>query len=305
MSLTSDLTSREYHEGSPLANRLGLQIARALVMNRRITRACQARPTAKHPAYEALVRDGVASIPDFLPGDVFARVLEEVQAARRAGLFTTAPCREDNGIIEDLVSVGKNRQHFPVTYGTFKAEQALRELVGDIIGRTPDTTSLIISVMRQSLEPTTPVQIIGSNYIHADIHFPSVKAWLYLNDIDESNGAFIFAPGSHRLSLGRLAYEYEASIRVAKAKATGSVHSTLPYGLVRMPRPDQLRAMGIQEKSMVGRANTLVIANTMGFHRRGSFQPNVTRNLLMLRFGDRSAPKSTTASARRPATEPA
>lgn len=292
VGFANDLTSREYHEGSPLANRLGLQLARALVMNRRINQARHARATPAHRAYQALARDGVASIPDFLPAEVFAAVTAEFEAARGAGLLITAPCVEDNGVIEDLVAVGKNRQHFPVTFRTFSEDQSLRDLVGDIIGRTPDSTSLIISVMRQSLEPTTPTRMIGSNYIHADIHFPSVKAWLYLNDIDEANGAFIFAPGSHRLTLGRLAYEYEASVRVARARSAGAVHSTVPYGLARMPRPDQLRQMGIVEKSMVGKANTLVIANTMGFHRRGTFQPNLTRNMLMLRFGDRSVPKA-------------
>jgi hypothetical protein len=54
-----------------------------------------------------------------------------------------------------------------------------------------------------------------------------------------------------------------------------------------MPRPEQLKRMGIAERSTCGKANTLVIANTMGFHRRGEFQPDITRNLLMLRFGDR------------------
>ncbi len=295
MSLKQDLTSREYHEGSPLANRLGLQLARTWIMNRRIARACQERRPV-HPAYEALTRDGVASIPDFLPAEVFQAISREFTSAREAGLLVTAPCVEDNGVIEDLVSVGKHRQHFPVTHSTFRENQSLRDLVGDIIGRTPDTTSLIISVMRQSLEPTTPARMIGSNYIHADIHFPSVKAWLYLNDIDESNGAFIFAPGSHRLTLGRLAYEYEASVRVAKAKTGGAIRSAVPYGLVRIPRADQLRQMGIREKSFVGKANTLVVANTMGFHRRGSFQPNFTRNLLMLRFGDRSVTKGPKAA---------
>jgi hypothetical protein len=157
-----------------------------------------------------------------------------------------------------------------------------------VIGRTPASTSLIFSIMRKSLEPTAPQRLIGSNYIHADIHFPTVKAWLYMNDIDESNGAFVYAPRSQRLTLGRLVYEYEASVRVARSKVDGVIRSTVPYGLARMPRPNQMRLMGIKERSTCGKANTLVIANTMGFHRRGEFEPGKTRNLLMLRFGDRS-----------------
>ena len=43
-------------------------------------------------------------------------------------------------------------------------------------------------------------------------------------------------------------------------------------------------------------ANTLLIANTMGFHRRGEFAPGKTRDLLMIRFGDRSSKKRQDAS---------
>lgn len=287
MSFASHLTSREYHEGAPLTNRLGLQLARTLVMNALVKHACRRRPPSRHAAYDRLMRDGVVAIPNYLPPEIFQAVSEEYAAARAAGLLTTAPCVEDNGVIEDVVAVGKNREHFPVTYRTLAGDQSLRELVGDVIGQTPSSTALVISVMRQSPVPTTPARLVGANYIHADAHFPTLKAWLYLNDIDESNGAFTYAPGSHRVSWGRLAYEYEASIRVARAKHNGAVHTTIPYGLARMPRPDQLRKMGIQERAMVGKANTLIIANTMGFHRRGTFQPEVTRDMLALRFGDR------------------
>ncbi len=260
-------------------------------MNRRIREACRQRPRSNHPAYGDLVRDGVASIPDFLPPDVFLAVSAEFESARQANLLQPAPVVEDNGIVEDVIAVGKNRQHFPVTYQALGNNQALRDLVGDIIGRTPDSTSLVISVMRQSPEPVTPTRRIGAHYLHADVHFPSVKAWLYLNDVDERNGAMLFAPGSHRITLGRLSYEYEASIRVAREHSRGAVRSDVPYGLVRMPSSTQQRRMGIVERPCLGKANTLLIANTMGFHRRGTFEPGVTRNLLMLRFGDRSVPK--------------
>jgi hypothetical protein len=286
-SLTTPFTTRDYHDGTVLANRLGLQLARAFVMQARVRRARRERPRPSHPAFEMLLRDGIAVLPRFLPDEVFASVRAEFEAARRQGLLKPAPCVEDNGVVEDTAAVGKNRQHFPVIWREFGENQALRELVGDIIGETPRNTALVLSVMRKSTEPTAPTRLIGSNYIHADTHFPTVKAWLYLNDIDETNGALVYAPGSHRLSWGRLLYEYEASIRVARSKVNGAVHTSVPYGLVRMPRPEQLKRMGIAERSTCAKANTLVIANTMGFHRRGEFQPDTTRNLLMLRFGDR------------------
>jgi len=283
------LNGREYHEGTVLANRLGLQIARTLVMNARIRRAAQARARKANPIREALIRDGAVLIPDFLPAESFSAVRAEFESARESGLFVPQPCVEDNDTIEETAGLGKNKKAFPVTRRLFTEHGALLELVGDVIGRTPDNVSLLIQVMRKSPVHVDPVRLIGTHYIHADVHFPTIKAWLYLNDVDQTNGATMYALGSQRITMARLAYEYDASVRVAQAKTQGALHSETPYGLVRMPTREQLQRMGVREVPMSGRANTLFIANTQGFHRRGDFQQGKTRDLLAIRFGDRGS----------------
>ncbi len=281
-------SGREYHEGSVLANRLGLQIVRALVMNREIRTARRALPTtSQSPEADVIHRDGVLVIPSFLPADVFAAVKEEYDSACHAGLLEAPECVEDNGVIERRIRVGRNRERFAVTRRALGDSHRLRTLAAAVTGRLPDKVSLIVSIMSSATGPTAPSRLIGSNYIHADIHFPSVKAWLYLNDVDESNAAMTYARCSHRLSLGRLAYEYEASVRVARAKQRTAVGQTVAYGLVRVPTEAQLARMAIREEPLCGPANTLVIADTMGFHRRGEFQGNRTRDLLNIRFNDR------------------
>jgi hypothetical protein len=278
---------REYHEGTVLANRLGFQIARTLVMNARIRRAAEARGLRPNPIREALRRDGAVLIPDFLPEESFQAVRTEFDAARAAGLFLPQPCVEDNDTIEESAGLGKNKKAFPVTRRIFKEHRELLDLVGDVIGRTPEDVSLLIQVMRKSPVHVDPVRLIGTHYIHADVHFPTIKAWLYLSDVDDTNGATMYAPGSHRLTLARLAYEYDASVRVARARERGTIHSETPYGLVRMPTSEQLDRMGVRAVPMTGKANTLFIANTQGFHRRGEFQLGKTRDLLAIRFNDR------------------
>jgi hypothetical protein len=288
------MEGREYHEGTVLANRLGFQIARTLVMNARIRRAAEARGLKPNPIREALARDGAVLIPNFLPEESFAAVRTEFEAARSAGLFVPQPCVEDNDTIEETAGLGKNKKAFPVTRRLLTEHGELLGLVGDVIGRTPDNVSLLIQVMRKSPVHVDPVRLIGTHYIHADVHFPTIKAWLYLNEVDETNGATMYALGSQRITLARLAYEYDASIRVARAKQRGTIHTETPYGMVRMPTPEQLERMGVRALPMSGKANTLFIANTQGFHRRGDFQPGRTRDLLAIRFGDRGA-KTTNA----------
>jgi hypothetical protein len=288
------LTGREYHEGSVLANRLGLQLVRVWAMNRHISHARRALGVTVPPEATILERDGVLVLHDFLPAEVFATVRREYAAAREAGLLEPPDCFEDNGVVERRIRVGKNRDRFPVTRDALVQNEWLRVLVGGILGQPPPEIALVISVMMRSEEATAPQRLIGSNYIHADIHFPTVKAWLYLNDIDESNAALRYARGSHRMTLARLAYEYDASVRVARAKETIAVGKDVAYGRVRMPTAAQLDRMRVKDEPLSGRANTLVIANTMGFHRRGEFQPGVTRDMINVRFGDRKA-KATAA----------
>jgi hypothetical protein len=282
-------TSREYHEGSAAANLLGLQFARIWVMNRQIARARRAYQRVRSPELATLERDGVLVLRDFLPPDTFAAVRREYECARADGLLEAPDCFEDNGVVEQRIRVGKHKDRFPETRRALLGHERMRDLVAQTIGQAPPEVALVISVMMQSDETTAPERLIGSNYIHADIHFPTVKAWLYLNDIDESNGAFRYARGSHRLTPARLAYEYDASVRVARARMRTAVGRDVAYGLVRQPTAQQCARMGIQDEAISSPANTLVVANTMGFHRRGEFQPGLAREMINIRFGDRKS----------------
>jgi hypothetical protein len=286
-ALSQRLESPAYHEGSVFANRLGLQLARALAMKRKIEHARRASGMTPSRNAETLRRDGVLMIPDFLPAEVFRTVQQEYADARAAGLLEPPECFEDNGVIERRIRIGKHQNGFPVTRAALLQHEGLRELWSAVLGRHPESLSLIISVMSKADATIAPDRLIGSNYIHADVHFPTVKAWLYLNNVDEGNAAMTYARRSNQLTWARLAYEYEVSIRVAKAKKTVEIGRTVPYGRVRMPTPEQLARMGVREEPLCGRANTLVVADTMGFHRRGEFQDDRTRDLLMIRFNDR------------------
>jgi hypothetical protein len=289
------LAGGEYHSGSVLANRFGLQLARALTMNADFALRRREEDKELQPYVDAFDRDGVVAIPEFLPSDVFAAVSEEARSSYDAGLFKSEVV-EDNSVIEEALSINKHPERFPAIRLHVAENQWLRRLAATLL-RMPEVggTAVEISYMHKSLDAPAPKKLVGTNYIHADVHYPSVKAWLFLSDIDETNGAFIYAKGTHRLTLARLAYEYEASVRVAKAKREGTVRRSIPYGRLRIPTENQLRAMEIQETAMTGPANTLVLASTMGFHRRGEFEEARRREQLAIKFGDRpTASKSPT-----------
>jgi hypothetical protein len=91
-----------------------------------------------------------------------------------------------------------------------------------------------------------------------------MKAWLFLTDVAEDEGPFVYVPGSHRMTPERLAWEHETSIRAAEAADTYSAR-----GSFRATPADLERMHLKQPVAFAVPANTLVVADTVGFHARG------------------------------------
>jgi hypothetical protein len=289
--LADHFTAPEYHVGSPLANRLGLQLGRAFVMKAGHRRRKQPVDADLQPYVDAFERDGCLTVESFLPEDVFEQVRAECRTLHDEGLFKSEVV-EDNSVVEESSSVKRFADRMPVTVEHVARNSFLRRL-GPALTRLEHgrPKEVQVSYMYKAVDAPKPKRLVGSNYIHADLHYQSVKAWLFLDDVDERNGAFVFAKGSHKLRPARLAYEYEASVRVAKIKSRDGLRRDVPYGLVRKPTDQQLRAMGIEETVLGGPANTLIVATVMGFHRRGEFEEGRRREQIQIKFNDRPAPK--------------
>lgn len=107
---------------------------------------------------------------------------------------------------------------------------------------------------------------------HADTFHPTMKAWLFLDDVDDVNGPFNYVSGSHRLSWARLKWEYQNSIEGSRLGNTYARRGSLRISEA------QLRSNGFgPPKAFKVPANTLVMADTFGFHRRGEARSNSSR----------------------------
>jgi len=100
--------------------------------------------------------------------------------------------------------------------------------------------------------------------LHADTFHPTVKSWLFVSDVDENNGPFSYVPTSNQLTKQRLKWEYKRS---QAARHINDGYSE--KGSFRLDT-DDLEKLGLpQPVGFKARKNTLVIANTFGFHCRG------------------------------------
>jgi ectoine hydroxylase-related dioxygenase (phytanoyl-CoA dioxygenase family) len=85
---------------------------------------------------------------------------------------------------------------------------------------------------------------------------PTFKVFVYLNDVDETNGAFVYDIGSHREGYFRMMCNYY------EGKLTGTA---VPNREVRNP------------VSVVGKRGTAILFNPLGIHRGGFITPGTER----------------------------
>jgi hypothetical protein len=242
--------------GSRWLNGRGLHVARvrladAMCRWRRGRLARHVRPEWR----EAFDRDGFVAIPDIIPPDEFA-------ALREAVLTYRGPAREIRQ--GDAIT-----RRLAVDPDMLAAIPALCRLL-----QRKDIAALFHYVAGYRIEPLHYIQTIVSKVggdepdpqetLHADSFHSSMKAWLFFNAVDVESGPFTYVPSSHRFTPERLAWERARSLNDPRAIDRMSARGS--------PRvePQDLAAMKLPEpRALAVPANTLVVADTVGFHARG------------------------------------
>jgi hypothetical protein len=210
----------------------------------------------------AFDRDGFVLKRDFLPPALFAQLRD--QALGFAG-----PARE-------MVQGDTITRRIALDPEALSAIPAARALLAD-----PAWRGLLRYVGTADAEPVTYIQTILSHIndaepdpqtaFHADTFHATVKAWLFLTDVAADEGPFAYVPGSHRDTPARLAWERATSLRVIAGADRLSARGSFRI------REEELPALGLPAPQYFGvPANSLVVADTHGFHARGpSVRPSV------------------------------
>jgi hypothetical protein len=260
--------------GSPALNRRGLhatriKLAHDLAQYRRNHLATLVAPEDR----AAFDRDGFVMKRNFLEAGHFAQLKDQALTYR-------GPARE-------MVQGDTITRRIALDGPALKAMPLLAGLI-----RRTDWRGLMRYVGSFDQEPLYYIQTILSQVsdaapdpqtnLHADTFHPSVKAWLFLTDVAEDEGPFVYVPGSHRLTQERLQWEREMSIEAAglsdRYSARGSFRVD-PAALERMRLP--------KPQAFAVPANTLVVADTVGFHARG-FSARPSRRVEVWAFGRRN-----------------
>ena len=235
--------------------------------------------TKHEPLVKKLKQDGIVCIEDFLSREEFAAVLEEYES--NYDQFHISPTLKypvqkryalDKNRIEESKSLQKRG---PV----LKKLLVNRESIEYLVQRyTKRKFGLSPSVLYG--EEYYPESDLGkksdSNSVmtHYDVPYHSLKIFYYINDVNESNGAFHYSYGSHRFNWRRLFLEYFTANNIAARRR--------PW--VNFADCSLLEHYEKNLKPVVGKANTLFIFDAMGIHKRGAFSTTKPRRTAQISY---------------------
>ena len=215
--------------------------------------------------------DGFIIKRDFLPPDVFADLVAQVRDLR-------APARE----ITEGDTITRHIALDPAALDRVPAARLLLDL--------PQYRNLLRYAGSSAAAPMVYIQTVLAGAIagppdpapdpqldlHTDTFHPTVKAWLFLTDVEPDAMPFVYVPGSHRLTPQRL--EWERAMSIAASRQVGAAARQPDQKLIRAISPSVLPELGLPPpRAISAPANTLIVADTFGFHARGASARPTTR----------------------------
>ena len=250
--------------GSKLLNRCGLHLLRVIaahtVAHVRWFMLAPMMPANERQVYH---RDGYVVIPDFIDQETVKQLCENA--------------RDINVDARQMVQGNTYTQRILLDSDVLGQSKALAKIIenNSFLDRLHYTGA-------KWHRPLVYIQRIRNGFVdgkhdpqktmHSDTFHPTMKAWLFLQDVEEKHGPFTYVKGSHRLTMKRLKWEYARSVK-ARTIADGYSEKgsfradSNDLDIMALPNPE-----GITVK-----AGTLVIANTNGFHGRGQAEDGQSR----------------------------
>ena len=276
-----------YHVGSVLGNRLGLQVLRTTSQYLQFKARGRSVANDISKCVSEIDEDGIALIENFLEPSQFNKVKAEFESAFEGIELRPYKNGGNARLYRTQIALSELKHGVSTTSKYFQHNDRLNRIASAAVRRKISRPPDVHLDWYQSGDAAATDNDI-ENIMHADLHTATVKMFLYMDDVNESNGAFIYAKGSHRLTLNRLRHEYDLSVRQSKLRKGVRLDDSLVEARGKEFRnlinPKYREAMNVKETQMCVKGNTLVVANNMGFHRRGEFPSSRPRKTIQINY---------------------
>lgn len=243
--------------GNHVLNVLGLHVFRTVLAAAvsRFRFACLSSFASKQQR-QAFHRDGYVLIENFLPEERFNGLNAEIRGLQGA----VRECIQGDTLTHRVLLTDRVLSRLPACK-TLLSDSRFSKLLRYAASRNSSPIYYVQSIKSNVIDGDEDPQ----RTLHSDTFHSTMKAWLFLDDVSDHNGPFTYVAGSQRLSFKRLKWEYQNSVAGSSLE-----NSYAARGSLRVT-DDDLETMGLNKPTVFKvPANTLVVANTNGFHRRGA-----------------------------------
>jgi hypothetical protein len=264
--------------GNYWLNRCGLHVARLVVAHLLFRfRLMLLSPLLAKQDRQAFLDNGFILKPNFLPEADFAALKQELKAYN-------GPISEtlEGDTLTQRLFLDRAKAKLLPQCQRFINNIALSKLMRYCSSKNRLPLFYVENLKFHSLDATAtdPQQDL-----HIDTFHPCIKGWFFMDDVDDRNGPHVCIPGSYRLSWRRLRWEYRQSLLASRPVGQDAA-ARYWDGSFRVG-PADLDFMQCQPpKVFCVPANTLLISNVHGIHRRGDAQGQATRMVIWMQARD-------------------
>lgn len=217
--------------------------------------------------FDTMTIDGIVLVPNFLSGEDNKTAIEKINK------FPIAISKAWSNIIafidDKFLWETLNKSH-------------MREIIFALMGYSLDheeaNTHFRNNTFVQKLHNIVNDGDVQKVF-HRDTYFPCVKWWYFPEEVNDENGPFVYIPGSHRFTDNLAKFIYDQTISIARGDILAERTYGHEEGSLRV-FPNEITDMGWSVKKCFVPANTFVVANTFGFHRRGDVIKEGHRNAI-------------------------
>jgi hypothetical protein len=252
---------------SRAANTLGSQMVRAMLARMMYHARRVPVPASVQEDVKVLERDGLLVLPNFFPQAAFQDLRQRA----------TELCEQERERVRQVVTgcatlhvLRGNESPIATALPEFFQNPRLSAIL-EAAERRPGSFARSYQAIERLVQGASDEHDRETD-LHSDIFYTMHKAWLYLTDVTIDSPPLVYVKGSHLMSPAALAAIYRES-------CTSNVGS-------RRVDSEEFARRQMKETTMTCPANTLVIANTCGYHRRLRGKPGEQRFALHVAMRD-------------------
>lgn len=206
------------------------------------------------PTLEKLAEHGVLIVENYLsPNDLITLTKEYEEILKTENQYISV-LDYPQGVARIIEFDDMEPNAFPKTQAIFRSD-FMRQVAKRYLG-TPNYFNHHIYVAKDEYE-----KVNALNQLHYD-KISTLKFFLYLNDIDETNGAFEAVPGSHKLAKTIMEFYQKRGKKIANLP-----NRNLPESMNK-PVP------------MVAKAGSMIVFTSDTFHRAGRVDEGKNRKIM-------------------------